>query len=122
MLKFRDYWLHKDRNETHMALILREAAAEVFTHDSEAPMSEPVYIWRSGHVDLDVCPYSQQGGPALTWRRWLVSINGIRGFTLAYPGLDCVFEVHVNEVVKGKKEEFYLGFGVFSDFSQARAG
>lgn len=85
-------------------------------------MPEPVYIWRAGLVDLDVCPFSQKGGPDLTRRRWLVSITGIRGFTLAYPGLDCVFEVHVNEVVKGKMEEFYLGFGVFSDSSQARAG
>jgi len=62
MLKFRDYWLHKDRNETHVALILREAAAEVFTHNSEAPMPEPVYIWRAGLVDLDVCPlYKMEG-------------------------------------------------------------
>jgi len=66
MLKFRDYWHHKDRNETRVAMILREAAAEVFHHDSEAPMPEPVYIWRSRHVDLDVCPFSQQGGLALT--------------------------------------------------------
>jgi len=51
-----------------------------------------------------------------------VSITGIRGFTLAYPGLDYVFEVHVNEVVKGKMGEIYLGFGVFSDSSLARAG
>jgi len=42
---------------------------------------------------------------------------GIRGFTLAYPGLNSVFEVHVNEVVEGKKEEFYLGLGVLSDFA-----
>ncbi len=51
-----------------------------------------------------------------------MSITGIRGFTLACPGLDCVFEVHVNEVVRGKQEESYLGFGVFSDSSQVRAG
>lgn len=44
--------------------------------------ASPFYIWRSGHVNLDVCPFSQERGPALTWRRWLMSITGIRGFVV----------------------------------------
>ncbi len=117
MLRFRNYLFNKDRNETEVALILRKAAADVPTHDSRAPMLEPAYVWRFGHVDLDLWPLLQKQGPVLTGRVWLISMAGIRGFTLAYPGLNSVFEVHVNEVVEGKKEEFYLGLGVLSDFA-----
>ncbi len=42
-----------------------------------------------------------------------MSITGIRGFTLAYPGWDCVFEVHVNEVVNGNRRSPTWVLGCF---------
>ena len=114
VLKFKDYLHEEARDEKQVALVMRAATAEIWTHDTNAPVPRANHVWHAGAVDMEMIPQAQlpDSDVVLTWRLWHMAITGVRGFTWAYPGLGFKFEIYFSKVVGTTKEEFYLGSGL----------
>ena len=111
-LKFKDYTLIEDRDETECAEAIQKAisaAGDPTKYDVKVPEFEHTYA--QGDNLLDIIP--KKGYPdqttELTWGIWSQALTGVSNFRLAYPGLYFVFEVYVYP--GGSGDENYVGIG-----------
>lgn len=109
-IKFREYQLEPDRDETQVQETLTNAVADCSGPGRRA-MLLPVRqnYWESGEVTLMVLPeenYPEQLDH-LTYGILGDALRGLNNFRLFYPHLDFAFEIYVY----GGREEDYVGRG-----------
>ncbi|KAM0800383.1 hypothetical protein BDR22DRAFT_889433 [Usnea florida] len=111
-IKFRDYQLIAERNETDVEETFRKAVVDCTGRHTTLMPDRKNYYW-SGSVNLGVEP--QEGNPGqaihLTYGIWGDALTGLNQFRLFYPHLDFGFEIYVYD---DDDEELYVGLGYLS--------
>lgn len=107
MLKFINCDRRPDRNETQVQEVLVDAIMDSLRVDKYTPMPDYQHDWEAGAMVLLVTPEEEQQR-TLTWTRWTTTLRGLRSFIRAYPGVDFVFEIYLQE---NQHSEWWIGIG-----------
>ena len=84
----------RSRDENVVKNVLNEAFRASLDHPPLQAMSEAGYQRQEGSFLLGVAPSrTLPGEERIKWLMWTEALTGLLGYTRAYPGYDCTFEI-----------------------------